>query len=77
MAVIPLFADRQRMQDAIDGEVSVDWTEAKRKLPAAPLFLVTSAMPSSFPSSRAAWARRWWAASRRGTDGGGDFVQAH
>ncbi len=41
LPVIALFGDRQRMQRAIDEDfVSVDWTEVKRKLPAAPVFLV-------------------------------------
>jgi len=41
MGVIPLFGDHRRMQHVIDGDVSVNWTEAKRKLPAAPVFLVS------------------------------------
>lgn len=40
MPVMPLFGDRRRMQRVIDGEVPVNWIEAKRKLPTAPLFLV-------------------------------------
>ena len=41
MPVVALFSDRQQMQRAIDGDVLVDWDEAKRKLPDAPLFIVT------------------------------------
>jgi hypothetical protein len=42
MPIIALFGDRQQMQRAItDDFLGVNWTEVKRRLPDAPLFIVT------------------------------------